>query len=343
MATEVAARNELDVAGEAALYAAFRKFWHPVAYTSAVLDRPQRVRLLGEDLVIARLAGAVRAFPDLCLHRGSALSLGTIENDCLRCAYHGWAYDADGRCVDVPARRELSGRINAVLRSFPAAEQAGLVWVCLEESPLFDLPELPELDDADFRVLEGPTYDWATSAPRRMENFVDFSHFAFVHDKVLGSRDNPRVEDTEVWRDGAMLRFERVVSEPGETHKKELLGIEAGTMNVLNEYRLTMPGTIHLKRTFPNGRRYILMMAACPMGPRSVRSFWFQARDFAREPEHDAYLMDFEARILEQDKPIVESQRPEHLSRDLSVEMHVRGADSVSVEYRRWLVELSRP
>ena len=343
MSTEpTTARNELDVEGEAALYRAFRKFWHPVAFASAVVDLPQRVTLLGEHVVVARLGGEVSAFPDLCLHRGSALSLGAVEGDCLRSAYHGWAYDASGRCVDVPARRELSSKINATLHRFPVAERAGLIWVSLDDAPLFGVPVFPELDDPEFRVLEGPPYDWATSAPRRMENFVDFSHFSFVHEGVLGSRDNPRVEDADVWRDGDVLRFERLVTEPGEAHKKTLLGIDAPTMEVLNEYHLTMPGTIHLKRTFPNGKRYILVMAACPIGPKSVRSFWFQGRDFALEAEHDAYLMDFEARILDQDKPIVESQRPEHLSRDLSVEMHVRGADSVSVAFRRWLVELSR-
>ena len=265
MSTETAARNELDVEGEAALYRAFRKFWHPVAYARTVVDRPQRVTLLGEYIVIARLAGEVRAFPDLCLHRGSALWLGTVEDDCLRCAYHGWAYDAEGRSVDVPARRELSGKINATLHRYRVAEAAGLIWVRLAKRRSSMRPPSPSSTIREFRVLEGPPYDWATSAPRRMENFVDFSHFSFVHEGVLGSRDNPRVEDTDVSREGGVLRFARWVSEPGEAHKKMLLGIEAETMSVLNEYNLTMPGTIHLKRTFPNGRRYILVMAACPM------------------------------------------------------------------------------
>lgn len=339
------ARNELDVEGEAALYRAFRKFWHPVAYSSALRDSPLRADLLGEQLVLARLDGRPHAFPDLCLHRGAALSLGSIEDGCLRCAYHGWAYNSDGQCVDVPARRELSGKINAKLHAYPVAEQGGLIWVSLADTPVLDLPEFPEFSDPDFRVLEGPSYDWATSAPRRVENFVDFSHFAFVHDGVLGSRDDPRVEDTEVRRDGSTLVFGRWMTEPdepGEAADPGLAGGQQPSTRVFNEYHLTMPGTVHLRRTFANGRRYVLVMAASPLGAKAVRSFWFQARDFSLEPEHDASFLDFEALVLQQDKPIVESQRPEHLSRDLSVEMHVRGADSVSVDYRRWLVELSR-
>jgi phenylpropionate dioxygenase-like ring-hydroxylating dioxygenase large terminal subunit len=80
-------------------------------------------------------------------------------------------------------------------------------------------------------------------------------------------------------------------------------------------------------------------MAASPVGPRSTRSFWFVARNYALDVP-DASFLDFEAAILEQDKPIVESQRPEELPIDLSAELHIKGIDRVALEYRRWLLEL---
>lgn len=72
--------NPLDVAGEAALYRALRQFWHPVAWAEDVADRPVAARLLDEPIVLVRLDGEVRAFKDLCVHRGTALSLGWVED-----------------------------------------------------------------------------------------------------------------------------------------------------------------------------------------------------------------------------------------------------------------------
>jgi phenylpropionate dioxygenase-like ring-hydroxylating dioxygenase large terminal subunit len=87
--------------GAARLYQSFRHYWHPVAYTSDLGDGPMKVRLLDQDLVIVRLAGQVCALYDLCVHRGTPLSLGFVDRDRLRCAYHGWAYDCSGACTQL--------------------------------------------------------------------------------------------------------------------------------------------------------------------------------------------------------------------------------------------------
>ncbi len=82
--------NEMDVAGEQALYRAMRNFWHPVMYASELgEDRPAKAVLLDQDLVLVRLGGEVRCFRDLCLHRGTALSLGWVEGDRLRSSSPG--------------------------------------------------------------------------------------------------------------------------------------------------------------------------------------------------------------------------------------------------------------
>ena len=105
-----------------------------------------------------------------------------------------------------------------------------------------------------------------------------------------------------------------------------------------------MPHTVHLKRTFPNGQHYVLFMSACPIGPDHTRSFWWQARDFGTDQKHDKFFMDFEAEVLSQDKPVIESQTPALFRLDGSDpharEIPVRGADVVTIEYRRWLLDL---
>jgi vanillate O-demethylase monooxygenase subunit len=82
-------------------------------------------------------------------------------------------------------------------------------------------------------------------------------------------------------------------------------------------------------------------MSASPTGPKLTRSFWLLCRNYALDEDDEDFLA-FEKLVLEQDKRVVESQRPEMLPFDLSAELHIRGVDKVSVEYRRWLIELAK-
>src|SRR5438552_474753 len=195
MSMQELTRNDLDEPGEALLYRAMRNFWFPVMLSVELEDAPRRAVLLGEQLVLARMGGAVRCFPDLCVHRGTALSVGRIEGGELRCAYHGWTYGPDGACTSIPARFGSTIPRRAHLQPYLVDERYGLIWVCLVERPIFPIPRFPEFEDPDFKVVAGPVYEWKSSAHRRVENFVDFAHFAWVHDGVLGSHESPEVAD----------------------------------------------------------------------------------------------------------------------------------------------------
>jgi hypothetical protein len=80
-------------------------------------------------------------------------------------------------------------------------------------------------------------------------------------------------------------------------------------------------------------------MSASPTGRSRVRSFTFHARNYDLDG-NDAQYVDFQELIVSQDLPVAESQRPEELPMDLSAELHIRGVDKISLEYRKWLVEL---
>ncbi len=331
------------------LYQTLHQFWHPVAYSSEVDDKPQQVVLLDQKIVIARIGGKVTALADRCAHRGAALSNGMVVDNCFECPYHGWRYDAQGNCVRIPARNDLVQVMKPRIPAYQAKESVGIVWVCLAETPRFDVPYFPEFDDPAYRLVQGPAYDWETSAPRRLENFVDFSHFAFVHDGSIGSRSRPEVDAVEPWREPeqGILRFERPpIKEPSVGKKRKLLGIEGDAwIEVANSYRVTMPHTVHLGRRVENGKHYVLMMAASPVSAEKTRSFWWIARDFGLEPEHDSFFVDFELEVLAQDLPVIESQEPKFLpliGDEARLELPVRGADAVTTEYRRWLLDLVR-
>jgi phenylpropionate dioxygenase-like ring-hydroxylating dioxygenase large terminal subunit len=338
--TDTSIANELDVAGEARLYRAMRWFWHPVMYASELAGAPRGAVLLEEPVVLVRLRGEVRCFADLCVHRGTALSLGWVEDGELRCAYHGWAYGPDGVCTKIPARFGDSIPRRARLKPYRVAEAGGLIWVCLEDEPVYPLPGFPEWDDPGYRIIPIPAYDWRCSAPRRLENFVDFAHFAWVHEGLLGDRSHPEVPEHEVWQEGSELRFSQKVTEPNRGAIKDQLAVDDQFLEVENTYRLTMPASIYLNRRFPGDSHYILTMSASPVGPRETRSFSFIGRNYAlSQPDED--FVRFEEVILGQDRPIVESQRPEELPADLSAELHIRGVDRVSLEYRKWLLQIA--
>ncbi len=91
----------------------------------------------------------------------------------------------------------------------------------------------------------------------------------------------------------------------------------------------------------PDGNRFVLFVAVAPLSARSCRSFTWNARTYKTEPEADAGLAAFQAVILDQDRPIAESQRPEALPIDLCAELHIAGPDRASIAYRRRLAELA--
>jgi phenylpropionate dioxygenase-like ring-hydroxylating dioxygenase large terminal subunit len=139
------------------------------------------VRLLGEDLVLWRTKGEVMAWRDLCIHRGTRLSLGKVHDSILACPYHGWEYNHEGSCVRMPAHPDQTPPAKARAHTYLAKESYGLIWVMLGE-PQNDIPPFPEDPDPSYRkVLVGPFGPINASAPRLIENFLDVAHFPFVH------------------------------------------------------------------------------------------------------------------------------------------------------------------
>src|SRR5262245_39286705 len=96
---------------------ALKDYWYPVARSAEVTDKPVGTMLLDEPLVLWRSTSGVAAFKDLCVHRGTRLSIGSVVNGELRCTYHGWTYGGDGavcRIPAVPRERGIPSRARAV-------------------------------------------------------------------------------------------------------------------------------------------------------------------------------------------------------------------------------------
>ena len=88
---------------ESDLWPALRTYWHPVAFSEDIKAKPVALRLLDEPIIVCRLGNSLAAYHDLCIHRGTPISLGWIEGEEVVCAYHGWSYDSKGKCTRIPS------------------------------------------------------------------------------------------------------------------------------------------------------------------------------------------------------------------------------------------------
>lgn len=339
--------NEFDAEGEARIYRTMRHFWHVVAYSHEVLDKPLGFTLMEQDIVIVRLNGEISVFDDLCPHRGTRLSLGYVRDGSrLECPYHGWQFNSAGDLTLAPQRPDLAGHLRASTKRYQSVEKYGMIWVCLEDKPYYPLPEYPVWDNPEFHYVTVEPDDWNCSAPRRVENYTDYSHFAILHDKYLGDRTVPEVPPHEVWRNDSKLEnlqgdaWVRVPLDTAAWGGKDKPADPYLRLKL--NWRVFMPLTCVYDITFQDGNRYHLLFHPTPMGPKKIRNFTVSSRDFGDPTKADEELGGFVKFIYEQDKFVVESQRPEELPADLTREMHVKGVDKYSVEYRLWLLELSR-
>jgi phenylpropionate dioxygenase-like ring-hydroxylating dioxygenase large terminal subunit len=307
-----------------------------------VAAQPLAAELLQQPLVLWRDGtGAVQAWADQCPHRGARLSLGRICEGRLECPYHGWQFEAQGRCVHVPALPQFVPPTSHTARVYACVEQYGLVWVRMAALPApatplaSAVPAFAAEADARLRKLNCGPYDVATSAPRVVENFLDMAHFGFVHEHWLGSRSAAQIPDYAVHSTPTGLRATgcKAWQPQSNLHSTSAAQVEYG-------YEVTAPFAAVLTK-LPDaasvalaGYHESIALFICPLSPERSR-VWFRlaVADFA---SGEQALRDFQHTIFTQDQPVLESQTPKRLPLDLRAEVHT-AADKASGAYRRFL------
>jgi phthalate 4,5-dioxygenase len=170
----------------------FRRYWIPALHSWEIAEPdspPVRVQIMGEKLVAFRDSkGRVGVVDEFCAHRGVSLWFGRNEDCGLRCPYHGWKYDVNGRCVDLPSEPEESGmRAGIQLKSYPAIEQAEVVWIYMGPPELKPAP--PELE----WTMVPPERRYVTKRLQEsnylqaIEGGIDSSHVSFLHSGELNT------------------------------------------------------------------------------------------------------------------------------------------------------------
>jgi renierapurpurin 18,18'-hydroxylase len=164
-------------------------FWYPVAESRAVRrEKTFAATFAGERIVLYRgQSGEVYALEDRCAHRQVPLSMGVVEGEAIRCCYHAWAYRGNGRISQIPYLPKGAGRPPRGVRSYPAREAYGLVFVFPgdpRQAAAMPLPEVPEFSSAGHKTM---TFSRTVRCHYSFmhENLLDMNH-QFLHRGILG-------------------------------------------------------------------------------------------------------------------------------------------------------------
>ncbi|WP_213956663.1 MULTISPECIES: aromatic ring-hydroxylating dioxygenase subunit alpha [unclassified Variovorax] len=313
-------------------------FWHPVALSSEVTDKPWGTTLLDVPVVLYRTPEGVSAARDVCPHRSARLSLGTVRDGRLVCGFHGFEYAADGACTRIPAlAADTPIPRKLCLQAYLCQERYGLVWVCLSKVPRAGLPEWPHIEDGSGIVAVVPPGTWNASAARHIENFTDLCHVPFIHTSTFGGPEVV-IEPYEVQVDGMKLAFEAPVVERVRYVGEDTGYAQPQLNHAIYRYETILPFSTSVKVHHPEkGTTYRVFDVGSPVTASTTRIFQIVV-DEGRTVPAEA-LIDFTERINGEDLSQVVAQSPQALPLDLRDEIHIP-ADRMSVEYRRALAAL---
>ena len=170
-----------------------RRYWHPIGFAKENWDRPIARRMLGQDFAMFRDDKGRYGLLDVhCPHRGTSLAFGHVENGGLRCCYHGWLFDVDGKCLEQPAElkgKEFKERVRQ--KSYRVEELGGVIFAYIGPEPAPLLPRWDVVARQDgVRAMRSRTVN--CNFFQMIENSVDQNHLKWLH----------RTSQTPTWDDG---------------------------------------------------------------------------------------------------------------------------------------------
>jgi phenylpropionate dioxygenase-like ring-hydroxylating dioxygenase large terminal subunit len=240
-----------------------KDYWYIAAESREVKKKPVAVATLGERMVLFRTHdGQVAALEDRCSHRNMALSLGKVSAGCVTCPYHGWKFDAAGRCVQIPSLGSRDRLPNHGVRAYPVRENDGYVWVYPGES-------IPE--SSQFRFPNYDTQGWTSFRMRTrfqasveacLENFLDCPHTVYVHQGWFRNHDTRELSATVRSTPGSVeVEFR---GEPITKSAVSSLFFPKGK-ELRHTDRFLMPNISRVDYDFGPGRHFIITSQCTPL------------------------------------------------------------------------------
>ena len=314
--------------------------WHPIGRIDSFSDTPTRIELVGDPYVVVRLDGQVKVFADVCPHRYARLSDGVVVGSNIQCPYHGWQFGANGKCAHVPSLGADATLPPAQLTAPFIQEKYDLIWVSPLE-PITDILEIPEWDDESLAHVWMPPVDFKAGAAQAVDNFLDFSHFPFVHAGTFGSDKDLLVTDytTERGEDGwgFVVKYPHLI----ENHEDPL--VATGEHPLVQErfmrYDYRVPFTANLRLEIPTTGMINAIVFWCqPVNADTTRAHIVMIRNDCHTPEDFQAAIDYENRIFVEDLKVIECLADKTVPLDRG-QVHIR-SDRHTVEFRRILLKL---
>ncbi|HEY8351769.1 MAG TPA: aromatic ring-hydroxylating dioxygenase subunit alpha [Sphingomonadales bacterium] len=323
--------------------------WYVAAYSKDVVEgKPFGVRMLGCDFVLFRDSdGKVACLSDVCVHRGASLSRGKVHCNgasVVACPFHGWEFDASGRCTRIPSMGDVKVPKRARVDSYPVVEKYDWIWVFLGDLPEDKRPPIPDLlpeyDDPNWRsthLLTEVPVNWT----KIEENSIDTAHLSFVH-AVFGSREDPKATIVPLEKRPYGYRVYRERTAPKASQKTgilgELLSEERTKTSVTLEFSVV--GISHrINPEFRPGMQHVVFSATTPVDLYNSRVFSIQARNYATDPKYDQERIDGRKYAIKEDISVVQHVRPRVGPTPVTDEFLVE-ADSMEAAFRRCVNQL---
>lgn len=308
--------------------------WYPVLEPREVGRRPLGVERLGVRLVFWRDgAGRLHAHDERCPHMGAALGRGSVIADRIVCPFHGFQFDANGRCAHAPALGAAArAPATLVLRGYPVLEKHGFVWLWWgDERPGERVP-------AFFGELEtGWTHgtsvvDWPVHYTRAIENQLDVAHLPFVHRSTIGAGGRDLVEGPHVESDASGIRVWTTNRRDDGAPVRGAAQLAAAASKRKPSLHLLFPGVwlLNISERFKNFIAFVPVNDRCTR--YYLRSYLRGHNPLLATPVH--WLLAWSNRfILNQDRRVVVTQ-PAGSSLEGSGD-HLLATDRAIIEYRR--------
>lgn len=313
--------------------------WYGILESNEIKrDKIVGVTRMGEKMVAWRNArGEVTVMRDQCPHRGVALSIGKLKSDCIECPFHGFRYDVSGACVHVPANGRAAQPPKALrVHTFPTREAHGFIYIWWGE-PKANLPPLPWFDSIDDNQFSYSTIrdHWTAHYSRAIENQLDPVHVPFVHRTTIGRGNRTLVNgpQTRVRETPNGVMLDLWVSNEMDAGQTPLRASEMPEPTRHPSLQFIFPNL--WQNWIADNLRIVVTFA--PIDDANTMMYLRYYQNIVKAPilrQLFDWVGDLSNSVIErQDKPIVETQRPQRS--DLRIGEKLIPGDSPIVEYRR--------
>ena len=318
-----------------------RDHWYPVAVVDD-LDAPLAVRLFGDDYVVWPTGdGAFASSDPFCPHRSAHLSGGWVDDGHIVCPYHGWTFDGTGACTHIPqATPGLPVPPRAALRTYPTAAAYGVVWMCVGDQPVSDAPPVwrEAVEHPDWRFHVEFFEPFAAAAPRIIDNNLDQSHVAYVHQNTFGDPDDAALPPLEVEpTEGGGFHSRMHASQRGVGVQNGQTDDESERLDRWTDVELLAPLTTRTRLEYDGSTPdYAFFSCATPVDDRHSIYMRLTALAGTEAVQPWETFHAFGTRVKEEDRVVLESTVAD-FPVDVTSEVHLR-CDKVTLEYRRYLM-----